>query len=58
MNCEDLPLPGGPVVGFPCFHCRGHKSDLSLDSSACQGMAKKFKKEKKKSFFKGVKQNL
>lgn len=50
MNCEDLPLPGGPVVGFLCFHCRGHRSDLSLDSSACQGMAKKFKTEKKNFF--------
>lgn len=45
-----LPLLGGPVLGFLCFHCGGHRSDLSLDSSACQGMAKKFKK-KKKNFF-------
>lgn len=45
-----LPLLGGPVVGFLCFHCGGHRSDLSLDSSACQGMAKKFKKKRKTIF--------
>ena len=32
VKFEDFP--GGPVVGFPCFHLRGHVFDSSLGSSA------------------------
>lgn len=44
LNTED-GLPGGPVVGTPCFQCQGHRFDPSWGAKIphASGTAKKKK---------------